>query len=46
MFILLIGFLRQPVTILEELVPQERFSQTSGIIPLIKFLLTYIRFSG
>ena len=32
MLIILITFLRQPVIKLEELVPHERFSQTSGII--------------
>ena len=42
MFIFLISFLKQPVTILGELVPQEKFSQTSGIIPLVNFLLIYI----
>ena len=34
-----IKFLRQHVTILGELAPHKRFSQTSGIIPLIKILL-------
>ena len=45
MFILLITFLGKPVTTLGELVPHERFSQTSGIIPLVKILLIYIRLS-
>ena len=46
MLILLITFLRQPVTIIGELVPHQRLSQTSGVIPLIKNLLFYSRFSG
>ena len=39
------NFLRQPVTILRELNPHERFSQTSRIIPLIKALVMNIRLS-
>ena len=45
MLILLINFLRQPVRILGELLPHESFSQTSRMIPLIKFLFIYRRFS-
>ena len=45
MFILLISFLRQLVTILGKLVPHGRFPQTSGIIPLIKTSLIYIQLS-
>ena len=44
MFNLLIGFFRQPVTILGELAPHEKFSQTSGIIPLNGILLIFVRF--
>ena len=42
MFILLIGFLRQFVTILGELVPLEQFNQTRCPGMLI-FLITFLR---
>ena len=44
MFILLISFLRQPVTILEELAPHERFSQTSGLNNYLKSCLYTVEF--
>ena len=44
MLIFLIFFLRQPVTILGELVPHEMFSQTSGLNILLKICLYTVGF--
>ena len=44
MLIVLISFLRQPVTILGELVPHERFSQTSDLNFPLKISLFTVGF--